>query len=86
MNRKNEQESKNDLPDDMLSDWSMNTIQHPFQIHLNMDADLNIKAYDWTHKVDRSEILQSDAFTFVVPAAESQMTTRAWVHYFYSMF
>ncbi len=60
-------------------------MQHPFQIHLIIDADLDFKAYDWFHKVDRNKILQSDTFTFVVPTKEPQMNTDSWVNYFYSL-
>jgi hypothetical protein len=73
------------LAEKMLVDWSTNNVQQSFQIHLIIDTDLDLKAYDWTNKVDRNEILQLDAFTFVVPAREPQMNTRSWINYFYTM-
>jgi hypothetical protein len=51
----------------------------------NINADLDLKAYEWINKVDRNEILQLDAFTFVVPAKKPHMNTRTWVHYLYTM-
>jgi hypothetical protein len=34
----------------MLVDWSMNSIQQPFQTHLTIDTAIDLKAYDWMNK------------------------------------
>ena len=73
------------LAEKMLIDWSMENLKNPFQTYLTIDTDLDLKAYDWSNKVDRNEILQLDGFTFVVPTKEPHMNTRSWVHYFYTM-
>ena len=73
------------LAEKMLMDWSTNSIEKPFQLHLNINSDLDLKAYDWINKVDRNEILQLDAFTFVVPSKQPHMNTRSWVHYLYTL-
>ncbi|CAF1306954.1 unnamed protein product, partial [Rotaria sordida] len=73
------------LAEKMLVDWSTNNVQQPFQLHLTINNDLDVKAYDWINKVDRNEILQLDAFTFVVPSKEPQMNIRSWINCLYSM-
>ncbi len=40
---------------------------------------LGLKAYNWINKLNRNEILQLDAFTFVVPTKEPQINTCSWV-------
>jgi len=45
---------------------------HPSQILTHAHTP---KAYDWIKKIDRNDILQLDAFTFVVPSKEPQKDT-----------
>ncbi|CAF1197046.1 unnamed protein product [Rotaria sp. Silwood1] len=69
----------------MLRDWSISVLEHPFQTHITLDDKIDSKAYEWLQKVDKSQILQLNAFTFVVPPTNAKMNTNTWVSLLYSM-
>ncbi|CAF1214992.1 unnamed protein product [Didymodactylos carnosus] len=63
----------------MLNDWSSNNAKIPFATSITYNNDLDLKAFEWLQKIDKSQIAQLNPCTFVVPSDDPKINVSTWV-------
>ncbi|CAF2610650.1 unnamed protein product [Rotaria sp. Silwood2] len=69
----------------MLIDWSKDSEEKPFQLHITYKDDLKLSAYTWLQQLDKTQILQMNANVYVIPSKNGNMSTTTWVQQFHAM-
>ncbi|CAF3510305.1 unnamed protein product, partial [Rotaria sp. Silwood2] len=69
----------------MLTDWSKDSEEKPFQSHITYKDDLKLGAHTWLQQVDKTQILQMNANVYLVPSKNGNMSTTTWVQQFYAV-
>lgn len=67
--------------ENMLKDWSAGSIATPFTNISTITSDLELKAYQWTIKIDCNMIMHRFHTFYVVPSSTPIITPSQWLFY-----